>query len=54
MFQQKLADKETKYIKLDNELRTKKKEFDKLKLRMEEGAANQTKEDNIRLRVSNH
>jgi hypothetical protein len=28
--QQKLAEKETKYIKLDNELRTKKKEMEKL------------------------
>jgi len=30
MFQQKLSEKETKYIKLDNELRTKKKEVEKL------------------------
>jgi hypothetical protein len=31
-----LAEKETKYIKLDNELRTKKKEMEKLQLRLEE------------------
>jgi hypothetical protein len=30
LFQQKLAEKETKYIKLDNELRNKKKEMEKL------------------------
>lgn len=36
MFQQKLAEKETKYIKLDNELRTKKKEMDKLQRKLEE------------------
>ena len=30
IIQQKLAEKETKYIKLDNELRTKKKEMEKL------------------------
>lgn len=36
MFQQKLAEKETKYIKLDNELRTKKKEFEKLQIKLEE------------------
>ena len=29
IIQQKLAEKETKYIKLDNELRTKKKEMEK-------------------------
>jgi hypothetical protein len=32
IIQQKLAEKETKYIKLDNELRTKKKEMEKLQL----------------------
>ena len=36
IIQQKLAEKETKYIKLDNELRTKKKEMEKLQLRLEE------------------
>lgn len=36
MFQQKLSEKETKYIKLDNELRTKKKEVEKLQKRLEE------------------
>ncbi len=35
MVQQKLAEKETKYIKLDNELRTKKKEMEKLQRRLE-------------------
>ena len=34
--QQKLAEKETKYIKLDNELRTKKKEMEKLQRKLEE------------------
>ena len=42
MFQQKLAEKETKYIKLDNELRTKKKEFEKLKLKFEENGGKST------------
>ncbi len=36
MVQQKLAEKETKYIKLDNELRTKKKEMEKLQRRLED------------------
>ena len=64
MFQQKLAEKETKYIKLDNELRTKKKEFEKLKLKFEEnggkctpgGCDNQQPESHkgYLLRVNNH
>ena len=37
MFQQKLSEKETKYIKLDNELRTKKKEIEKLQRKFDEG-----------------
>ena len=36
MVQQKLAEKETKYINLDNELRTKKKEMEKLQRRLED------------------
>ena len=36
MVQQKLAEKETKYIKLDNELRTKKKEMEKLQRKLED------------------
>ena len=36
LVQQKLAEKETKYIKLDNELRTKKKEMEKLERKLEE------------------
>ena len=36
MVQQKLAEKETKYIKLDNELRTKKKEMEKLQKKLED------------------
>jgi hypothetical protein len=31
-----LAEKETKYIKLDNELRTKKKEMEKLQRKLED------------------
>jgi len=37
LFQQKIADKDAKYIKLDNELRSRKKEFDKLQRRIDEG-----------------
>lgn len=61
IFQQKLAEKETKYIKLDNELRNKKKEMEKLQRRLEEGKANEGSlpPDNNRggiglMRVNNH
>ncbi len=50
--QQKLAEKETKYIKLDNELRTKKKEMEKLQRKLEEtGGVVVAKEGE---RVNNH
>lgn len=49
LFQQKLSEKETKYIKLDNELRTKKKEVERLQKRLDEGA-----EQPKAARVSNH
>ena len=50
--QQKLAEKETKYIKLDNELRTKKKEMEKLQRKLEEtGGIVVAKEGE---RVNNH
>ena len=52
MFQQKLSEKETKYIKLDNELRTKKKEVEKLQKRLDEGGSSEQPKSNVR--VNNH
>jgi predicted nuclease with TOPRIM domain len=48
LFQQKLSEKETKYIKLDNELRKKKKEVERLQKRLDEGQEPKVP------RVSNH
>jgi predicted RNase H-like nuclease (RuvC/YqgF family) len=42
-----LSEKETKYIKLDNELRTKKKEVEKLQKKLDEGGNNQAKEGSL-------
>ena len=61
-FQQRLSEKETKYIKLDNELRTKKKEMEKLQKRLDEGADGELPQQkqnaalpgNMLVRVSNH
>lgn len=60
MFQQRLAEKENKYIMLDNELRSKKKEFEKLQRKIEEGKEGSLPLDaNLRqggmlMRVNNH
>ena len=36
MYQQKLAEKETAYIHMDNELRGKRREYDKVKNKLDE------------------